>query len=249
MLAFADGGRLLVDARGEQLLLRPSAWEHGEELVRWLDGATPSNRIINTGLRWSEPTGSEAHALWTVRSMGASRRAAADESFIGVMRLDLPFLTDPLPHGVPEARRSLPAAVLVAWLAHRHLLAPWVEAALPQTLAAFREGRVALDSLLGQLGWSVCTDLVRRDVVVFVAALMAPRDDGVPEYARLLDDAAGAAGSRWQLVEQDAPEVWSRLDDRLRRWRPPRGTDLLSSRLSPDPPPLPVAPSRCQAIS
>ncbi len=98
-------------------------------------------------------------------------------------------------------------------------------------------------------GEQLTTDLVAPQAACFVADMMVPPNETAPSrYDELLTQVA-SGGSRWSLTEQQhLPAIWALLDADWRT-RPRRGSDAIGRLLSPEVPPLPVPPSRCQPVS
>lgn len=258
LLAHGDGSRVLIDHRGGVVTIRPTAWEHGNAVVDWLDHLLGPERTVATGAREFGPAGTSPDALRGLRGMDPAARAgkrsrrsddAGNEALVGPMRLDQWAPETPLPTSVPDVRRWMPSILSIGWLAHRHQLSSWLEASLPGTLHAFRAGRFGPLDLFAEVGGALYSDMASPAAAPFIADLILPRDDhSIAEMGLILGQSAGRPGEWWMATEQHAPAVWAELD---RRWAGLHATWApgLGWLLSPDVPALKVPPSRCQRVS
>lgn len=258
LLAYGDGSRVLVDRYGGVVTLRPTAWEHGNDVIDWLDTTMGPERTVAVGSREFGPTGTGPDALVGLQGMDAAARSgkrtkrsseSANDALVGPMRLDQWAPATDLPHSVPDVRRWMPSILSIGWLAHRHQLSSWLEASLPDTLLAFRAGRFGPLDLFAEVGGALYTDMASPAAAPFIADLILPKGDhSIAEMGLILGQAAGRPGEWWMATEQHAPAVWAELD---RRWAGLHATwaPWLGSLLSPDVPALKVPPSRCQRVS
>lgn len=257
-LAHGDGTRTVIDRFGASVIVRPTAWTQGDGVIEWLDAHMGPGRTIAIGARGMGPTGSSPDALRGLRGMDLAarsgrrvRRSADDgnEALVGPMRLDQWAPQTDLPHSVPDVRRWLPSTIALGWLAHRRLVAVWIESCLPDTLAAFRAGSLGLLDLFAEVGGALYSDLAAPDAAPFVADLILPPADGrLAAMGELLGRAVGRPGEWWMATEQQAPAVWAEMDQRWSQLRPTWSPEL-GHRLSPPVVALKVRPSRCQPVS
>lgn len=258
LLAYGDGARVLIDRFGSAVTIRPTAWDKGIAIVDWLDGALGPERTVALHAREFGPTGTSPDALRNLRGMDAaarqgkrSRRSGdqGDEALVGPMRLDEWAPETPLPQSVPDVRRWMPSILAVGWLAHRHLLSSWLEASMPDALAAFRAGTFGPIDLFGEVGGALYSDMASPEAAPFIADLILPPEPNrMAAMGTILGQAAGRPGEWWMATEQHALAVWAQLDQ---RWaaRTITWSSKLGDLLSPQVPALKVPPSRCQRVS
>lgn len=239
MLAYADGSRSLIDLVGRQLLVRPTAWDQGTDVIAWLDQVVPPERTVSPGVRWLLPAGSAPEAL---RSAIANGRTVSKSPIeVGPIHLDAWAWSTESTREISDQRRALPGALILGWLAHRHLLAPWLEAYLAGPLAAFRAGRLTPPDLFEMVGRSCTSDLATPRAAVFVADLMVAQPKaGRSWYEDRLCAITASEAPLLSLAEHHATPLWQAIDAEWQR-RPDRGPAWLGEALSPPVPELRVA--------
>jgi hypothetical protein len=258
LLAHGDGSRVLVDRHGVVITIRPTAWEHGNAVVDWLDQVMGPDRTVATSPREFGPAGSSPDALRTLRGMDPAARAGkrsrrggdhADEALVGPMRLDQWAPDTQLPATVPDLRRWMPSTMAVGWLAHRHHLSDWLEASMPDTLAAFRSGALGPLDLFAEVGGALYSDMASPAAAPFIADLILPPEPNrMAAMGTILGQAAGQPGEWWMATEQHATAVWAEMDQRWAALKITWSAEL-GGLLSPPVPALKVPPSRCQRVS
>ena len=239
MLAYADGSRSLIDLVGRQLLVRPTAWDQGTDVIAWLDQVVPPERTVSPGVRWLLPAGSAPEAL---RSAIANGRTVSKSPIeVGPIHLDAWAWSTESTREISDQRRALPGALILGWLAHRYLLAPWLEAYLAGPLAAFRAGRLTPPDLFEMVGRSCTSDLATPRAAVFVADLMVAQPKaGRSWYEDRLCAITASEAPLLSLAEHHATPLWQAIDAEWQR-RPDRGPAWLGEALSPPVPELRVA--------
>ena len=198
LMRWHDGVHQLVATHGKGISIIPNRWSNPEGVLKTVKPWLAPHQTKLMGFRANDPD------AWDIPSLAqVTPKAIVQQVHIldGVGW----HLRDSAFGNRAASQAFVRGALSLGWLADRNLLADWVEAAIPEELAAYRSGEASRIELYQAVEGLLATDMMVDEAKVFLVALYAPKTPGRRDsfIERLFSEVEASPAARYDLTLSD----------------------------------------------